>query len=104
MQEQVRKERDSLIVEQPVRVAAGRLHRNVARRTADGREHLLTRPRGRVRREARERRQEAHEAREVVDAPAARPGIADVFRIGNRIAEPHAVRRDARCQLETDRS
>ena len=103
VQQQVRKQRDGRRSNSRLRLAAGRQRRHVARRTADRREHCSP-ARGRVAGAARERRQEPHEAREVVDAAAARPGIADVFRIGNRIADPHPIRGDADGQFVGNRS
>jgi hypothetical protein len=41
------------------------------------------------------RREQFHEALEVVDAAPAGAGIPPVFRLGNRIADPHAIRWDA---------
>ena len=46
-----------------------------------------------------ERRQEAHEAGEVVDAAPPGPRVDDVFRVGNRIADPHPGRVHADGQL-----
>src|SRR5207342_333702 len=44
---------------------------------------------------ARGRREQPHEAGEVVDAPAAGAGVSDIFRLGNRIADAHPLGRDA---------
>ena len=95
VEQQIGEERHGHAIEERIRARAGRQRRCVAGRAADGAEDLLAVPRGLVDRAAGERREELHEAREVVDAASAGARIPDVLGIGNRIAHAHALRRDA---------
>src|SRR5688572_29298314 len=76
-----------------VRAGAGLQRRYVTRGASDCREHLLPRPDFVVYPPAPYRREQPHEAGEVIDAAAAREWIADVLGIGKPIADAHLRRR-----------
>src|SRR6185503_693429 len=94
VQQQIGEERDGDAIEQGVRAWPGRQRGRVARAASDGAEDALAIPGRLVNRTASDRRQELHEAGEVVDASAAGAWIADVFGLRMRVAHAHPLVRD----------